>query len=516
VKVLRFSIGFGPKIVGFTWGETEYRIAWVPLGGYVKMAGELPFEELSPEDARRGFLAQAPWKRAFIVSAGPVFNLIFPVLIFFCVFYFGLQTVPSTRVGFVLPGLPAAEANLMPGDRIVSVDGQPVSTFTELQTLLQPRANERMTLQVNRGGRVFETQLTPTRITHQNVLKTVQRGMIGIAAAPGAPILGVPDGSPAFAAGLRTFDRVLSVNGHPVRDGPDLNDVLRLLTGPLDVVASRTTQLGLPGIGGQSASLVTAQLQRQPGEGAVALGAEDPDLYIASVLPGSPADAAGIRPGDRLTGFNGKPLQAYALLRLMLQDMGEAPLQLAWRSGAEEHSAQMHQASLELDDEYGQKVKSLSLGFSALDPTGSLPESSGAERVVLKLGAVAAMKMSLHAVPEVIQETALAMAKLVTGDVPLDTLGGPVMLFQIAKRSAEEGADRYLGAMALISVNLGLINLLPIPILDGFQLLAAAWEGVRRRPIPMRAREVANMIGLAMLFILMVIVLRNDISNINR
>src|SRR3954471_4692970 len=78
VKVLKFSIGFGPRIFGFTRGETEYRLAWIPLGGYVKMAGEQPFEELSPEEAKRGFLAQAPWKRGLIVLAGPAFNLIFP------------------------------------------------------------------------------------------------------------------------------------------------------------------------------------------------------------------------------------------------------------------------------------------------------------------------------------------------------------------------------------------------------------------------------------------------------
>src|SRR5438309_11401405 len=111
VKVLRFSIGFGPRIFGFTRGETEYRISWIPLGGYVKMAGEQPYEELPPEEAKRGFLAQAPWKRALIVAAGPVFNLVFPVLVYFFVFLGAHETL-STRVGSVEPGLPAAEAHL--------------------------------------------------------------------------------------------------------------------------------------------------------------------------------------------------------------------------------------------------------------------------------------------------------------------------------------------------------------------------------------------------------------------
>ena len=107
VKVLRFSIGFGPKIVGFTRGETEYRIAWLPLGGYVKMAGELPYDELAPEDASRGFLAQPPWKRALIVVGGPLFNLVFPILIYFF-FFIQPQQLPSTQVRYVQNESPAA------------------------------------------------------------------------------------------------------------------------------------------------------------------------------------------------------------------------------------------------------------------------------------------------------------------------------------------------------------------------------------------------------------------------
>src|SRR5450432_4286008 len=106
VKVTRFSIGFGPRIFAFTKGETEYRVAWIPLGGYVKMAGEQPHDEVSPEDAKRSFLNQAPWKRAAIVVAGPVFNLIFPIIAYFFV-YLGNVEVESTRLGYVEPEMPA-------------------------------------------------------------------------------------------------------------------------------------------------------------------------------------------------------------------------------------------------------------------------------------------------------------------------------------------------------------------------------------------------------------------------
>src|SRR2546425_12496934 len=132
VKVLKFSIGFGPRIFGFTRGETEYRVAWIPLGGYVKMAGEQPHDEVSPEDSKRSFLAQPPWKRAAIVVAGPVFNLIFPVIAYFFV-NLGTVQVVSTRVGYVEPGKPAAVAGMKPGDRGKSADGGDVTTLNGIR-----------------------------------------------------------------------------------------------------------------------------------------------------------------------------------------------------------------------------------------------------------------------------------------------------------------------------------------------------------------------------------------------
>src|SRR6476469_4928200 len=124
VKVLKFSVGFGPKLLGFTRGETEYRLSRLPLGGYVKMAGDIPGEELPPEDQKRGFLTQPPWKRALIVAAGPVFNLVFPILLYFAVFVSYPQV--STRVMALSQGMPPAQAGLQVGDRVVAVNGHRV------------------------------------------------------------------------------------------------------------------------------------------------------------------------------------------------------------------------------------------------------------------------------------------------------------------------------------------------------------------------------------------------------
>jgi regulator of sigma E protease len=508
VKVLRFSIGFGPRIFGFTRGETEYRVAWLPLGGYVKMAGELPQDELSPEDAKRGFLAQAPWKRALIVSAGPGFNLIFPVLAYFLLFL-GTHQQISTRIGSVEPGLPAAEARLQPGDRILAVDGEKVRTFEELRAHLQPRYDRPITVTVERQGRQFNTTLTPAKSLETNPIETLPRGLIGISPNAKAPVVGVPEGSPAAAAELHSFDRILSVNGEPVKDEVAFNAAIDKARGSVELKVERDQRIELPGVAAHVPNLVSVSIEKQPGQGYETIGAERVDLYVARVIPGSAAEKSGIRVGDRIVALNGKKLKSFLLLTLALNEMADKPFQLTWRSGAEEKTQELRQTVLAAKDEYGQVSEGLDLGIRPLPPSPT--ELSDVEKVSIYMGPGEALGASLKVVPEIIRKTAQVLGYLVTGRVPFKSVGGPIMLYQIASKSAEEGISSYLNAMAVISVNLGLINLFPIPVLDGFQLLASVWEAVRRRPIPARAREIANMIGLAMLIVLMVLVFKNDI-----
>jgi regulator of sigma E protease len=512
VKVLRFSIGFGPPVFGFRRGETEYRVAWLPLGGYVKMAGELPNEELPPEEAKRGFLAQAPWKRMLIVGAGPGFNLIFPILAFFLA-GLGVHERISTRIGSVEPGLPAAEAGLRPGDRIAAVDGQKVATFDELKALLQPRYDRPVTLTVERGGQQFVAQLTPAKTTESNVIETVPRGMIGISSVAKPPLVGVPLGSAGAAAGLKTFDRIVQLNGEPVKDEPSWNDIISKQSGTLELKVERSNLVRLPGATVQTPDLVSVSVPRQPGEGYAALGAEGADLYVGFVVPGSAAERAGLQRGDRLLELNGKSLKSFLTFALALNELGDRPFDLKWRSGFQVKVQHLRQTKLEAkDDELGAGTESFDFGVRPQLPSPA--EANGAEKVKVRMSVSEAMAASLRIVPEIIRKTAQVIGYLVTGRVPFKSVGGPIMLYQIASKSAEEGLDSFLNAMAVISINLGLMNLLPIPILDGFHLFAAAWEGVRRRPIPMRAREIANMVGLAMLLFLMVMVFKNDIMRL--
>jgi regulator of sigma E protease len=515
VKVLRFSIGFGPPIVSFTRGDTEYRIAWFPLGGYVKMAGEQPYDELPPEEAKYGFLAQAPWKRMLIVAAGPVFNLVFPVLVFFIVLL-GVSEHPTTLVGAVEPGMPAAEAGIRPGDRIVTIEGQKVDLFDDVSEAITPRYDRPTVVTVDRAGKQVTMTLTPARSTATEPMgDPVTKGQIGIRPYPLPPLLGVPAGSPAAAAGLKSFDRVVAVNGQPIRDERDLERVLGSTQGELAVEVFRAEPLDLPGIGGTNPRSLTVHLQRQSGDGYAALGAEASNQYVFDVLPNSPAAKAGLGRGDQLLTLNGAPIRSsLGFSNALTEQVKDQPFTLTWRTSAgEEKSARLQQMRSEEKDQLGRATRRLELGvLPRYGWLAGIEEVLNPETVKVRMGPGKAFVKALQIVPQTIAKVATVLGYMITGQVSMDLMSGPLGLHQMAARAAEEGFDKYLSIMAVISINLGVVNLLPIPILDGFHLLAAGWEAIRRRPISMRAREIANWVGLVMLVSLIALVFYNDLT----
>ncbi|HVE84177.1 MAG TPA: RIP metalloprotease RseP [Myxococcales bacterium] len=512
VKVLRFSIGFGPPIVSFTRKDTEYRIAWFPLGGYVKMAGEQPYDELPPEEAKYGFLAQAPWKRMLIVAAGPVFNLVFPVLVFFIVLM-GVSEHPTSLVGWVEPGMPAAQAGIRPGDRIVAIDGERVQLFEDIVEAIEPRADRPTEITIERGGQRQTLTVTPARNTRSDPLEQVTRGQIGIGPSPLPPLLGVPAGSAAAAAGLKSFDRVVAIDGKPVKDERDLSPALAAAgQGDLDVEVYRVSPLHVAGVGGTRPQVLHLKVPRQAGEGYLALGGAEPSaLYLFDVLPDSPAAKAGLKPGDKLLSLEGAPIVSYVAFHNALQNqIKDRPFALAWRSASgEDRQAEIRQEHSTEKDALGKPSGQLYLGV--IPRLGGPEEVLGAEVVKVSLGPAKALVKALQIVPKDIAQIATVLGYMITGKVSMDMMSGPLGLHQMATRAAEEGFDRFLQMMAIISINLGIVNLLPIPILDGFHLVAAAWEAVRRRPISMRAREIANWVGLVMLVSLIARVFYNDL-----
>ncbi|MBL8937651.1 MAG: site-2 protease family protein, partial [Archangium sp.] len=348
-----------------------------------------------------------------------------------------------------------------------------------------------------------------------NPIEKTRKGMLGIIAQASAPVVGVPAGSLAAQAGLETFDRVMAINDQPVADEVQLNQALQKLSGPLALSVVRMETKTVGGLPYTTPKTLNVTVEKQEGEGYAALGgAESSDLYVAYVLPGSPADKAGLKRGDRYLSVNDAPVKSYFLFDIKMKAHEDRPFKLTWQSGAETKSATVTRAAETSYDEFKNARKSLILGtgrfFSLVaDPTP--PETK-----TIIVGPKDALVMAVKEVPKAIRTIGLVIVKLFTGGVPLDAVGGPIAVFQVATKSAEAGLDTYLMNMALVSVNLGLVNLLPIPIFDGFALLAAFWEGIRRRPIPLRVREYANMFGLVVIAMLLVLVFKNDITKLFR
>jgi regulator of sigma E protease len=320
VGVLTFSLGFGPKLLSRKIGETQYQIAAVPLGGFVKLIGENPEEEVKEEDRPRSFSAQPIWRRALIVGAGPFSNLIFAAVLFSVINLFGIPYLPS-KIGSISTGLPAEQAGLRKGDIVQSIDGEDVSTWDDLSRIIRNSGGKELTLRLKREGNTIETKVTPQ--------------------------------------------------------------------------ASKVKNL---------------------------FGEEETIFMI------------GISPSEEILIRNVNPLVA----------VGRGVLQ-TWQG---------------------------------------------------------------------IELTVVSIVKLIQRVIPAKTIGGPILIAQIAGEQARRGLVSLVLFMAILSINLGVINLFPIPILDGGHFLFLALEGILRRPISIKKMEIAQQIGLILIILLMLFAFYNDLIRI--
>ncbi len=520
VKVVRFSFGFGPRLLGFTRGETEYRLSLLPLGGYVKMAGDNPAEPLAEADKGRGFLEAPPWKRMAIAVAGPAMNLILPIAVYFAMALAFAHQGVAPVVGAVLPGSPADQAGMRAGDVIEVVNGKPVHAFEDIRDDVSGHVGVPLDVVVRRDGQDVKLSMTPASVEEQDDIETTHRGMIGIRSMASPATIGVLDpASPAYRAGLRTFDRVVSVDGKPVDDGPALE---KLIAGaqaggkPTDIVALRGRPLGYAGLGPGLIAPVHARLALGP-----ASGLELDDLYLRWVLPGSPAAKAGLQKGDRVLALDGKPLESWWGFEEQLKRLASSPLTLTVQSpGQAPRPVALQMATMDMGESQvtGERVQVLTLGLlhdgEPLLPTDrALPRDwiyPQAKLVPLHTTPATAFVDSVDGTIEVSRKELLGLLRMFQGRVSVKQLGGPLMIADVARQAAREGAAAFLFMMTLLSINLGLLNLLPLPALDGGHIATAVVEAVRRKPLSMRAREVTQAFGLVLLVALMAFVIIND------
>lgn len=410
VKVLKFSLGFGPRLISRKWGETEYMICAVPLGGYVQMLGEGGGEEgekstgdLSPEERRRSFAAQPVSRRTAIVAAGPIMNLILPFLVLPVAFLVGVQMPAFLEappcIGYVVPESPAAEAGFRNGDCITAIGGDAVATWTEANHALLDNAGKTLELAVQRGG---------------------------------AP----------------------------------------------QVVAFKPEEDGLEGL--QSLGLLPEQ-----------------EPVIGAIAPGMPAQAAGMEKGDRIRTIGGEPVESwYDLKRIIQQSKGAPKIFTVEREG--------RRLDLEI-----RPVREKTNGADYLVGIAPLQET-----IFKRFGPLEAIKAGAERTMELIRLTLVFIQKMIAGHVSTSNIGGPITVVQIAGQAAQTDVASILSVLAFLSIQLGILNLLPIPILDGGHLFFNLYELVFRRPLSLRTREIAQQVGLMMILLLMVLAFYNDIMRL--
>jgi len=526
VKVLTFSIGFGPKILRVRGKETEYCLGILPFGGFVKMLEKGKGEPIMPEDTPRTFEAQALWKRVVIVLAGPAMNVLFPVLLYVSVSLGDREFLPPS-VGVVLPGK-ASEGKLHPDDVILAVDGSQVTTSYELQRAVAKKAGIPVVLSVLREGKTLEVPVTPTREVRQlepaelDMVETY--GAIGVGHHFPAPVIGVASpSSPAWRAGLRTFDRVTAVNGRKVDRFVDLARMLSQSRGDTLVVTylrptSSRAMGGLvdlalmePGVATLSPLLRDegVKIEDEPArekDVLVRTGIESSDLYVAFVPEGSGEWRAGLRPGDRVLSLDGAPIRNWKSMEGDLLRGASRMRTLEWARSGETLRGDLQLRQEQWTDELGQPYERY-----VFRTTHWLPNAPD-KMVANPSPYFYALRAGFEETRDALRVTVVILLRLFQGRVSLSQVSGPITLYDVAGQAGAMGTSYFVRAIAITSINLGLINLLPIPVLDGGHLAFFLFEAVRRRQLSLRTREIASLVGMFVLVSLMAVAFKNDVA----
>ncbi len=528
VKVLTFSLGFGPKLLQIRGRETTYCISLFPFGGFVKMLEEDKEQEpILPEDRGRTFESQALWKRILIILAGPTMNVLFPMVLYTSVYLEDRFFLPPT-VGAVQPGKPA-DGKLLPGDVILEADGTKLSTFPEVQRIVSEHAGTKLTLQVRREGKVITVEVTPAdevEIAPPRELELTEHvGRLGIQPSFFASVIGIarPD-STAARAGLATFDRITAVNGKRIDRFVDLVQVLSDTHGET-LLITYLRPLPLPRALGGLGDLallepgaVTMTLPPRSGDAVPAnegqresdvlerSGIETSDLYAASVPEGSSEWLAGLRAGDRISALDGVTERSWRSFDDELERGADRLHTLSWTRAGEPMSGSFKLRQERWNDDLGQHYEEYVFRTTHWLPTDTDPRVRNPNLLLY------AVRRGVEETGSVVKYIVVGFVRLATGRISLATVSGPITMYDIAGEAGAKGTTYFLWAMALISLNLGIINLLPIPVLDGGQLMFLFIEGLRRRPVTLRTREIASLVGMIVLVLLMMIAFKNDVE----
>jgi regulator of sigma E protease len=532
VSVKVFSLGVGQRLFGFKFGKTDFRVSALPIGGYVRWVGADPFSDGGADDdedwidAKGSFIHKPAWQRLLIVAAGPVTNLVLPVFVFCALFMVG-EPQWQAVVGGIVPNSIAEKAGVLPGDEIVAVDETVTTTWVDVAEAFEVIDTSSVTLRVRRGG--AETTLT---LPNADATDARRFGDYGLDPRALDPALVVDDpASPAGRGGARSGDRVLSVDGVAV---DTWHAMVAALAGK-ERAAVRVSRPAPAAKEGEEAGAPTEtdliwtvdpawlpERYAADDDTWARWGIAHGTLSIGTValLPdgrASAAQCAGLRAGDRILKLGERDIRRWADVTGSVAGTVDENAEVAAPARPLAFVVRRDGAVLKLeitpdvvqvvDDDRRYRVRPL-IGFS---PLGSFvyPES-----VPRPYGIGQAFLRGVTATGDNARRMVEQLGLMASGGAPVSqNLGGPIAIFSTAKAAWEAGLFAAAGTLALLSISLGVINLLPVPVLDGGQIVMYAAEWVRGRPLPYRLRERLQQVGVLLLISLFLIVSVWDVQS---
>ena len=499
IKVNTFSLGFGPKLIGFQRGETEYKISLLPFGGYVQMEGENPNEQTG---AVGEFASASVGARAYVVAAGPAVNLLFGVLVYWLIFATGInsdsarliggltgQTLGKQepiQIGWVADNGAGAKGGLLSGDTILSVNGDPVSHWAMFHTRILTSADRELEIVVDRKGVRHALFVTPEAVPSVRG----DMGVIKVSAKDEIIVRHVEDGSLAAQAGVQVGDLIESINGEPIYNLPYFGYGV---WHPSADWSAEKRQALYQGINENEQSVI---LRIRRGDASRTLEMSVHWDIVARVQEGSIAETAGIQDGDVLVTLNGEAIDNRTLYS-QLHKMANEPIAIEFMRDGNLRESTLTGGVLQFSEPdaplFGLRWQTFLSGMQFAAQTPPLPEYN----FLTGLG------KGVEATWLTVTTVGRTLRQLVGGEVSPKHLAGPIGIANATSRMFERvGLSSVLFFIGFISINLCIVNLLPIPIADGGQLLFFAVEKIRGKPMPRKAQEIVQQVSIVLLIAL--------------
>ncbi len=509
VKIEAFSMGFGKVLLKKKYGETEYRLSLIPLGGYVKFLGDDPEKDAPvPEDIKPfTFTEQTVWKRILIVAAGPIFNFILAVGLFAVVYFVGEPNVAPV-IGYVEKSSIAWDSGIREGDEVVSINGKGVNVWGDIDDVLEKSKTNVVAVDIKRGEErtTLSVQLKQL-LSRTRFGEPVYKDLIeGIAPYKTSSMIGVNDTkSIAYKAGFRTGDLIVKADAAEIRSWEELNKYLATHKGKITFHVRRLADKNDKKSQEEQKDIILNNI------GTAGVGFYPAELFVRGfVKDKSPARDAGILENDRIIAVNGKKIGSFITLQQSVDEAGRADKGITLDVERDGKFLKFSiSPKLQKIDGIVAKEKRFLLGIETDFAAGPIVEKKVIVRNPFKLIVVAVEKTLMW-----IWLTVLGLFKLITGAVSLKSIGGPLMIGKVAGDSLLLGIAYFLRIAAIISINLGIINLVPIPVLDGGHLMFFSYEVVTGKPVKEKTIMIAQQVGFYLLITLVVLSFYNDIMHL--